>query len=192
MFWPAVSGSPLRAHALPERRTRRSASRSPCWCAARTPTPSRRRWRSSPPATRPEAYVGRADFAGQFGASLVDLAAVEEFAKRHDLAVVQADAARRTVVLSGTVARFNAPSGSTSTGSSSTAAPTAAAPARSQCPASSTASSKPCSVSTTGPRSARISARASPSAAFRRASRRPRSRRSTTSRPAPARTSASP
>src|SRR5271156_821836 len=50
----------------------------------------------------PEAYLGRADFAGQFGSSLVDLAAVEEFAKRYGLAVVQADAARRTVVLSGT------------------------------------------------------------------------------------------
>ena len=54
----------------------------------------------------PEAYFGRAEFARQFGASLVDLAAVEEFAKRYDLAVVQADAARRSVVLSGTVARF--------------------------------------------------------------------------------------
>jgi kumamolisin len=55
----------------------------------------------------PESHLGRADFAGQFGASLLDLAAVEEFAKRHGLAVVQADAARRTVVLSGTVARFD-------------------------------------------------------------------------------------
>jgi kumamolisin len=54
----------------------------------------------------PEAYFGRAEFARQFGASLVDLAAVEEFAKRYGLAVAQADAARRTVVLSGTVARF--------------------------------------------------------------------------------------
>jgi kumamolisin len=54
----------------------------------------------------PEAFIGRADFARQFGASLVDLAAVEEFAKRYGLAVVQTDAARRTVVLSGTVARF--------------------------------------------------------------------------------------
>jgi len=54
----------------------------------------------------PEAFIGRADFARQFGASLVDLAAVEEFAKRYGLAVVQTDAARRTVMLSGTVARF--------------------------------------------------------------------------------------
>ena len=54
-----------------------------------------------------ETYLGRADFAGQFGASPVDLAAVEEFAERYDLAVVQTDAARRTVVLSGTVARFD-------------------------------------------------------------------------------------
>jgi len=57
---------------------------------------------------RPEAFLGRADFARQFGASLVDLAAVEEFAS----------------------------------------------------PASSTALSRPCSAWTTGPRSARISARA--------------------------------
>jgi kumamolisin len=57
---------------------------------------------------RAQAHLGRADFARQFGASPGDLAAVEEFARRHGLAVVQQDAARRTVVLSGTVARFNA------------------------------------------------------------------------------------
>jgi kumamolisin len=57
---------------------------------------------------RAQAHLGRADFARQFGASPGDLAAVEEFARRHGLAVVQQDAGRRTVVLSGTVARFNA------------------------------------------------------------------------------------
>jgi kumamolisin len=56
---------------------------------------------------RSQACIGRADFAAQFGASPVDLAAVREFARRHGLAVVQEDAARRTVVLSGSVARFN-------------------------------------------------------------------------------------
>jgi kumamolisin len=56
---------------------------------------------------RSEAWISHADFARQFGASPVDMAAVKEFARRHDLAVVQEDAARRTVVLSGTVARFD-------------------------------------------------------------------------------------
>jgi kumamolisin len=54
-----------------------------------------------------EAHLSRADFASQFGASAVDVAAVTEFARRHGLAVVEEDAARRTVVLSGTVARFD-------------------------------------------------------------------------------------
>jgi kumamolisin len=48
-----------------------------------------------------------ADLAKEFGASPADMAAVTNFAKKHDLAVVQEDAARRAVVLSGTVAQFN-------------------------------------------------------------------------------------
>jgi kumamolisin len=107
-----------------------------------------------------EAYVGRADFAGQFGASPVDLAAVEEFAERYDLAVVQADAARRTVVLSGTVARFDRAFGVDLHQFEFHGGTHRGAPARSRCRANSTASSKRCSGSTTGPRSARISARA--------------------------------
>ena len=39
---------------------------------------------------------------------LADIAAVKEFASKHGLAVVQEHAGRRTVVLSGTVAQFNA------------------------------------------------------------------------------------
>jgi kumamolisin len=46
-------------------------------------------------------------FERQFGASAGDIAAVKRFAAAHGLAVVQEHAARRTVVLSGTVARFN-------------------------------------------------------------------------------------
>jgi kumamolisin len=56
---------------------------------------------------RSQTHLSHAEFARQFGASPVDMAAVEEFARRHDLAVVDEDAARRTVTLSGTVARFN-------------------------------------------------------------------------------------
>ncbi|HLY57622.1 MAG TPA: S53 family peptidase [Stellaceae bacterium] len=53
-------------------------------------------------------HLSRADFAAQHSASSDDLAAVETFAKANHLTVVEADAARRTVVLSGTVAAFNA------------------------------------------------------------------------------------
>ena len=53
-------------------------------------------------------HIRREDFAKQFGADPGDMAAVKSFATSHGLAVVQEDAARRTVVLSGTVAQFNA------------------------------------------------------------------------------------
>jgi kumamolisin len=54
-----------------------------------------------------EARIKREDFAGQFGAHPDDIEAVGSFAAAHGLAMVQANAARRTVVLSGTVAAFN-------------------------------------------------------------------------------------
>jgi kumamolisin len=60
-----------------------------------------------------EGSLGREDFARQFGADPGDLATVKKFATQHGLAVVQEDAARRTVVLSGTVAQFNAAFGVT-------------------------------------------------------------------------------
>jgi kumamolisin len=56
---------------------------------------------SGPPLTREE-------FAQRHGADTADLAAVRAFAAAHGLQVVQEHAARRTVVLSGTVAQFNA------------------------------------------------------------------------------------
>ena len=56
---------------------------------------------------RSSAHVRREDFAKQFGAQAADIAAVKEFAKHHGLAVLQEDAARRTIILSGTVAQFN-------------------------------------------------------------------------------------
>ena len=56
---------------------------------------------------RRAGHLKREDFARQFGAAPADLAAVRKFAGAHGLTVVQEDAARRTVVLSGTVAQFN-------------------------------------------------------------------------------------
>ena len=52
-------------------------------------------------------HLSRDEFEKQFGADSADLAAVGKFAATHGLSVVQADAGRRTVVLSGTVAQFN-------------------------------------------------------------------------------------
>jgi kumamolisin len=51
--------------------------------------------------------ITREAFAKNHGASAADIEAVRKFATAHDLAVVAADAPRRSVVLSGTVARFN-------------------------------------------------------------------------------------
>jgi kumamolisin len=60
-------------------------------------------------ATREGAghHASREGFSRRFAADPTDITAVKTFAAKHDLAVVQADAARRTVVLSGTVAQFN-------------------------------------------------------------------------------------
>ncbi|MGA3004442.1 MAG: S53 family peptidase [Acetobacteraceae bacterium] len=53
-------------------------------------------------------HLTREAFAQQFGARDDDIAAVRKFARAHNLAVVQEHAGRRTMVLSGTVAQFNA------------------------------------------------------------------------------------
>jgi kumamolisin len=55
-----------------------------------------------------DGHLSRARFDEQFGAEAKDVTALKEFAKTHGLAVVQEHAGRRTVVLSGTVAQFNA------------------------------------------------------------------------------------
>lgn len=52
--------------------------------------------------------LSREEFAAQFGADPADLHRVEEFADREGLHVVEASEARRSVVLSGTVAQFAA------------------------------------------------------------------------------------
>src|SRR5882762_11610651 len=54
----------------------------------------------------PGSYLSRDEFAKRHGADPSDLAAVRAFAAAHGLAVEQEDAARRTVVLSGTAAQF--------------------------------------------------------------------------------------
>jgi kumamolisin len=54
------------------------------------------------------APLTREAFAAAHGASTADIAAVKSFAAAHHLAVASADAARRTVVLSGTVENFSA------------------------------------------------------------------------------------
>ena len=55
-----------------------------------------------------EACLSRQEFAQRHGADPADLAAVRAFASSCGLTVVQEHAARRTVVLQGTVAQFNA------------------------------------------------------------------------------------
>jgi kumamolisin len=56
----------------------------------------------------PVKTLSREEFAHRHGASAADVAAVRRFAHEFDLLVVHVDAARRSVVLSGTVAKFNA------------------------------------------------------------------------------------
>ncbi|WP_250501199.1 S53 family peptidase [Caballeronia sp. GAWG1-5s-s] len=53
-------------------------------------------------------HIGHDDFTRDFGADDADLSAVRSFAQRHGLAVVECHAARRAVVLSGTVSQFEA------------------------------------------------------------------------------------
>jgi kumamolisin len=55
-----------------------------------------------------DRHLSREEFERQFGADNADIAAVKKFAGAQGLAVVQEHAGRRTVVLSGTVAQFNA------------------------------------------------------------------------------------
>jgi kumamolisin len=58
-------------------------------------------------AGKPSEHIKREDFAQQFGANPADIQEVKKFANTHGLAVVQESAARRSVVLSGTVEQFN-------------------------------------------------------------------------------------
>jgi kumamolisin len=51
--------------------------------------------------------LSREEFGKRFGASAADVAKTEAFAKQHGLKVVRADAASRSVVLSGSIAQFS-------------------------------------------------------------------------------------
>lgn len=74
----------------------------------RTPTHTLAATRGSTGDAAPgqRRYLSREEYAAQHGADPVDLARVEAFAKAHDLTVVGADAARRSVFLSGTAEQF--------------------------------------------------------------------------------------
>ena len=61
---------------------------------------------AQPPQTR--QYLSRAELAAARGAAPEDVAQVEDFARAHGLEVVETNIARRSVVLAGTVAAFNA------------------------------------------------------------------------------------
>jgi kumamolisin len=52
-------------------------------------------------------FMSREDFASQHGADPADLSTVRKFAAANGLSVVEANSARRTVVLSGTVEQFS-------------------------------------------------------------------------------------
>jgi kumamolisin len=53
-------------------------------------------------------YMSREEFAAAYGADPNDLTKIEAFAHEHNLTVVEVSAARRTVVLSGTIAALSA------------------------------------------------------------------------------------
>ena len=54
------------------------------------------------------AHLSREQFSEQFAADTADIAAIRKFADAYRLTVVQEHAGRRTIILSGTVAQFNA------------------------------------------------------------------------------------
>jgi kumamolisin len=56
---------------------------------------------------RERQYLTREEFAARYGADPADVAKVEAFAHQHNLTVVEASLARRTIVLSGTIAALS-------------------------------------------------------------------------------------
>jgi kumamolisin len=59
-------------------------------------------------AAEARQHLSREDFAQQYGADPAAIARIEQFARANGLTVVDANAARRSVVLGGTVAKFSA------------------------------------------------------------------------------------
>ena len=70
----------------------------------------RRHAKPPDPVTAGDArkHISRAEFAARYGATAADIAAVESFAHAAGLTVVGSDAARRSVILRGTVSAMNA------------------------------------------------------------------------------------
>jgi kumamolisin len=97
-------------------------------------------------------HLSKEEFAREHGADPSDFAKVRTFAEAHGLKVLQEHAARRTVILSGTVAQFSPPSACSCIRCLMPAAPTADARAESTCPPSGTAWSRPSWGSTTARR----------------------------------------
>jgi kumamolisin len=95
---PANPDERLEVTVLVRRRARQElAARAADICAGRARTP----------------WLSREEFAQRHGADDADLDAVRAFASSHGLQVVLSHAARRTVILSGTVAEFSAAFGVT-------------------------------------------------------------------------------
>ncbi len=69
------------------------------------PVPDAAHYAATPPSQR--SRLSHDEFAQRYGAAEADIAKVEAFAKSYGLMVVGVNAARRTVVVSGTVAQFN-------------------------------------------------------------------------------------
>lgn len=69
------------------------------------PVPDASHYAATPPSQRHR--LTHDDFAQRYGADEADIAKVKGFAESHGLTVVDVNAARRTVVVSGTVAQFN-------------------------------------------------------------------------------------
>jgi kumamolisin len=69
------------------------------------PVPDFDHYRVTPPAQR--RRLPAEEFARKYGADPADIERVEEFVRSHGLAVVETHAARRTVIVSGTVAQFS-------------------------------------------------------------------------------------
>jgi len=69
------------------------------------PLPTQEHWANTPPGER--QYISADDFTSQYGAASADLDRVAEFASSQGLTVVEKDAARRTVIVSGKVSKMN-------------------------------------------------------------------------------------
>lgn len=73
--------------------------------AGAPPLPGHDHWAATPPVRR--KFIPRQDFARMHGAAAADLASVAAFAQSKGLTVTETNAARRTVIVSGTVKQMS-------------------------------------------------------------------------------------